>query len=160
VSKKGDKKKGDRIEKDFMSRLENMGFVCDRAERSIRIIPVFSQAPCVTCHRRPTWTITKKHDTFGCFDIIAKHRKFKDYTYYFQIAANRWKYGDDRKNMEDFPAGNYDYVYMVRKMDRKPYELKKLITINGIRDWHPAYMIEIDLGRLNRVEELEEELPV
>jgi len=123
MNRKGSLQKGNRIERDFMEKLKAMGYVCDRAERSMRMIPDFKRPSCPTCHRHFTFTMSKKHDTFGCFDIIAKNTAAKEFTFYFQVAT-RWKYGEDKENMQNFPAGDLDIVCMVRKEDRKPYEVR------------------------------------
>ena len=123
-------KKGYRIEKEFCNLLQlRYGFVTDRAERSMRFIPV-SKPPkfCPTCKKMISFPITKKHDTFGCFDIIAKHPDYRDYTFYFQVMSNQWKGPAERKLMQDFPAGDNDLVVQVRKRDRMPWEYRLLIN--------------------------------
>ena len=126
-------KKGYRIEKEFQKELDELGFLTDRAERSMRIIPQKFSHPCLTCHKMPTFMITKKHDTFGCFDILAKHKTNRKWTFYFQIAANRWKSGEDKKLIEQFPAAPEDIIAMVRKDDYKPYRIK--LWFYDIGEW-------------------------
>ena len=117
-------KKGYEAERNVCKKLQERGFIFDRAERSMRVIPQFNKPPCPTCHRYLTFTITKKHDTFERFDIVAKYPPGPDFTYYFQVTVNYWKYGKDRIKIEEFPAGELDVVCMVRKMDRYPFEIK------------------------------------
>ena len=126
MSKRGDSQKGSRVEREFCDRLKDMGFVFDRAERSTRQVPAPPYQPCHTCHRMPTFTMSKKHDTFGMFDILAKHKDFKQFTFYFQIACNKWKGPADRQAMEEFPAGPNDIIAMVRKDDYQPFKIKLL----------------------------------
>lgn len=139
-------RKGYQIEKNFCERLQQEGYITDRAERSMRLIPNFKIPPCPRCKRAWSFPITKKHDTFGLFDVVAKHPDFPLYTLYMQVAT-RWKdkawregYVDEKGKFHHgahtFPASKYDIVCQVRKEDRKPFEVRmltsKLTSSNGV----------------------------
>lgn len=93
--------KGTRLEREFGEVLKGNGYVIHRTTRS-------------QFHANDIW---------GCFDIMAKHPDKADFTLYFQIST-QWKSGKALKEIEAFPAGMYDKVYLVRKKDRQPFELK------------------------------------
>lgn len=135
MSKKGDRKKGHRVENAFCEILEKNGFVFDKALPNQRALPNFKAPPCPKCFRRPTWTISKKHDHFGTFDVMAKHPEFPDYTLWVQIASNAWKSGKDRIAMEKFVSGTYDAILSVRKRDRMPFEVRLLRKSVRALEW-------------------------
>lgn len=126
-SRKTALKRGIECENDFRKGLERRGYIVDKAERSLRDIPKHKPAQfCPTCHKMDAFRISKKHDTFGMFDMTAKHKEFPDYTFYFQVKKGRWVSGAERRAIEAFPRGQFDVICMVRKMDRTPFELKYL----------------------------------
>lgn len=146
MSRKGSLAKGNRIEKEFCVKLTEMGYIFDRAERSLRSIPAHMPPQfCGHCKKMATFTISKKHDTWGLFDVMAKHPGWADYTFYFQIAT-QWKSGADRRAIEAFPRGEKDVVCMVRKQDRQPFEIKRLGEsgfMDGIDAWVEMSMEEL-----------------
>lgn len=137
--------KGVKVEKAFCEGIKRRGFVVDKAERSLRDLPIHRPPQfCGQCHKMIAFRISAKHDTFGMFDVIAKHKEFADYTFYFQIKKNRWTSGKDRIAIEDFPRGNYDVICMVRKMDRKPFDLRvlseKLVSQEGVHHMEKVWI--------------------
>lgn len=102
--------KGNRIEHELEVWLQEQGYLVHRAVR------------------KAVWigkgrVISKPVDIFGLFDLVAKHPKFPDYTFYFQISTE-WKSGADRAALELFPQGKFDRVFMVRRQDRQSREYK------------------------------------
>lgn len=106
--------KGNRIERDFNFLLTQAGFVTNRAIRSR----------------------FNRNDIWGCFDVQAKHPDSRNFTLYFQIST-RWKSGKALKEIEAFIHGDFDLLFMVRKKDRKDFEVKQYFA-NG--DWRPIGM--------------------
>lgn len=102
--------KGGRIEREFDKWLKSLGHITNRAIRSR----------------------FNRNDIWGCFDIMAKHPDYPDKTLYFQIST-QWKYGEARKEIEAFPRGIYDMVFMVKKPDRKPFEIMHLTDDGWIK---------------------------
>lgn len=102
--------KGSRIEREFETRLKKQGYVTHRAIRSK----------------------FNRNDIWGCFDVMAKHPKNKDKTWYFQLST-RWKYGKDRIEIESFPRGIWDMVFMVRKKDFQDFEYLHLTEDGWIK---------------------------
>lgn len=102
--------KGRRIERKFEVKLKNLGYVTQRAVRSR----------------------FNRNDIWGCFDVMAKHPSAPDKTLYFQISTN-WKFGVSRIEIERFPRGIYDMVYMVRLQKGKDFEYKHLTDDGWIK---------------------------
>lgn len=103
-------KKGTRIEKLLDDKLKALGFVTHRARKNVIMTKgrVFAQ----------------RNDIWGCFDVMAKHPLDRDLTFYFQCSTD-WKRGEARKELESFPAGLLDGLFMVRKENRKDFEFRK-----------------------------------
>jgi len=95
--------KGARIEREFEKNLQAAGYVTQKA----------------VCSK------FNRNDIFGCFDVMAKHKKSPDKTFYFQIST-QWKGPVARAEIERFPRGIYDMVFLVRKKDRKDFEYRHL----------------------------------
>lgn len=95
--------KGNRIEREFDQWVKSLGYITNRAIRSQ----------------------FNRNDIWGCFDVMAKHPKAPDKTLYFQIST-QWKYGKARIEIESFPRGLFDMVFMVRRKDRGSFEFRHL----------------------------------
>lgn len=127
ASRKSALKRGLETEKKFYNGLVKRGFVADQAKRSLRDLPIHRPPQfCGTCHKMIAFRISAKHDTFGMFDIIAKHHEFADYTFYFQVKMGEWASGQKRIDLENFPRGQYDVICMVRKMPRLQFQIRWL----------------------------------
>lgn len=98
--------KGTRLEREFENKLKAAGHVTHRAIKSK----------------------FNRNDIWGCFDVMSKHPKAPDKTWYFQVST-RWKFGKDRIEIESFPKGIYDEVYMVRRKDNKDFEYMHLTSV-------------------------------
>lgn len=57
---------------------------------------------------------------------MAKHPTSRNPTYYFQVST-QWKSGKARLEIEAFPGGVQDYIYLVRKKDRCDFEFRLFI---------------------------------
>lgn len=101
--------KGSRIERELDKILIKNGYITNRAIRSR----------------------FNRNDIWGCFDIMAKHPKHASVYRYYQIST-QWKYGSSRREIEAFPAGINDYVYMVRKKNRGQFEFMQLVGKNWV----------------------------
>ena len=125
MSKKGDVAKGNRIEREFFLKLQENGFVVWKSGR--RVIWIKNK---FSSRLTP---ITMNNDIHSLFDLHAKHPTWPDFNFWFQIAANAWKSGEDRKAIEDWPSGDYDFVCMVRKMDMQPFQIRVLDCVE--KNW-------------------------
>lgn len=95
--------KGKRIERLLEIKLKEKGFLVHKA----------------------TSNMFNRNDIWGCFDHMAKDPVSPDSTFYFQVST-QWKYGKARQEIEAFPRGRYDRIFMARKPDRKPFEFKEM----------------------------------
>lgn len=101
--------KGNRIERELDKILIQSGYITNRAIRSR----------------------FNRNDIWGCFDIMAKHPKHPSAYRYYQVST-QWKYGASRREIEAFPCGVNDYVYMVRKKNRGKFEFMQLVGTKWI----------------------------
>lgn len=91
---------------EFLSMLEGYGFLVNP--------PVPSQM----------WN--KHVDHWGRFDLEAIPLKHQELTFFIQIAT-RWKFGQQLKDIESFPKSLYRRVFMVRKKNYEPFEIKEYL---------------------------------
>lgn len=110
------RQKGKRIELEFRRLLESWGFLVNPTP--------------------PGSMWNKQTDHWGRFDLEAIPSKRQEYTHYIQIAT-RWKAGEDRKYIESFPKSPYRRIFMVRKKDRRDFEMKEFL----MGEW-----LELDLS--------------
>lgn len=100
------RQKGRRIEKEFEDLLKQYGFLVNPT---------------------PAGTMFNRHtDHWGMFDAEAISIIEPALTFLFQIAT-RWKCGQELKAIEQFPASPWRKVFMVRRKDRKEFELKEWV---------------------------------
>lgn len=92
--------KGTRLEREFEEMLKKEKFLTHRAKR----------------------THFQANDIFNLFDVMAKHPDFPVYTFYFQISTD-WRL-QKRKPILSFPSGAYDYLFLVKRADRKPWQFR------------------------------------
>lgn len=72
-----------------------------------------------------SWKAGKGENIHGLFNIHAKHPSKQDLNFWFQVNAN-WVEGSKRESLEsEFPAGEKDFVCMVRH-HKKLFEIKNL----------------------------------
>ena len=62
----------------------------------------------------------------GRFDVEAILAKFPNLLCLFQIST-RWKTGKERAHIEDFPSSPYRRIFMVRRKDNHPFEVKEWV---------------------------------
>lgn len=100
------RQKGKRIELEFRKMLESHGFLVNPTPPGTRF--------------------NLMTDHWGLFDMEAIAPQHSEFTMFIQIAT-RWKSGQDLKEIEAFPHSPYRKIYMVRRKDNSPFELKEYV---------------------------------
>ncbi|MEK6886212.1 MAG: hypothetical protein AABW88_00085 [Nanoarchaeota archaeon] len=114
MKNKNDRAKGNRIQNEFNKILIDNGFITNPNGQAV----VWWFNP-KTGQRTP---FSRKVDHWGLFDIEAISIKYPEYTFLFQLSTV-WKTGEDRLKIQEFSASKSRFVFMVRRPDRKPFEL-------------------------------------
>jgi len=110
--------KGKRIENEFMKLLLNRKFLVNPPVPGTK------------------WNRQTDH-WGGRFDVEAISTKHTEMTFLFQIAT-RWKTGETRRHIEDFPMSYARRVYMVRRKDGQSFEMKEYMGNGSWKDWDTA----------------------